>query len=604
MAPDIGSLNGSAVLNGGHSLTNETSKFRPELYGWPTQNERGYRILEQPFNTKRPIRVIHIGAGASGICFAKFHETMTENVTIQLYEKNSDIGGTWLENRYPGCACDIPSATYQFTWAPNPDWTHYYSTSPEIWRYFKDVVEKHDLAKYIKLNHEVIGAEWNEEEGLWHVSVRDANGQVFEDTCNVLLNGTGILNKWKWPDIQGLDSFQGTLMHSAHYTEDFDLTNKRVAVIGAGSSGIQIIAAITSQVKELYCWVRSPTWVTAGFGQKFAGPDGGNFEYTEEEKEQFRKNPDKFLRYSKLIETELNQRFKYILKGTPEAVSSIEFSRKEMCEKLGGDAKLIDAIVPKDFGVGCRRPTPGPGFLEALREPHVTVFVKSIGSITEKGFIDHEGVEHEVDVIICATGFDTSFVPRFSVVANGVNIQDMWRKELLCYLSVAAPSIPNFWVAGGPYGPLGHGSILPLIETWMKYFIQCINKIQVDRIKSLTAKESISRAFKEHADLLLQRTAWTQGCSSWFKQGKTEGPVSIFPGSRITYIEILETPRYEDYDITYLNPSNPMEILGNGFSTREFNGKDLSHYLGLIDGKDEQLDLEAEFWAVKKGTAA
>jgi len=265
-----------------------------------------------------------------------------------------------------------------------------------------------------------------------------------------------------------------------------------------------------------------------------------------------------------------------------------------MSTKLEGDKELIDAIIPKNFGIGCRRPTPGNGFLEALVRENVKCFTKSMKKITEKGFVDSDGVEHEVDVIICATGFDTTWVPRFEVKANGKSLQDIWRKELTSVLSIGIPEFPNYYMAGGPYGPLGHGSFLPIVELLMKNFIQCINKMQKERIKSLTPKVKMAEALKEHADLFLQRTAWTGPCSSWFKQGRVDGPLTMFPGTRITYMEMLETPRYEDYEFEYMNPLNPLEFMGNGFSTRESDGRDLSFYLGLIDGLDEQLDLEAD----------
>ncbi len=182
--------------------------------GWPHRNERGYEIHEEPYDTPRKLRVIHVGMGASGIIFSKFYEEKLKNVELQIYEKNADVGGTWLENRYvygqilppssllilspsdsryPGCACDIPSAAYQFTWERNPNWSRYYSESPEIWRYFKSVVDKHGLIKYVKLQHMVTGAFWDSEKGLWKVHIRRPDGSEFEDSCNVLINGSGIL---------------------------------------------------------------------------------------------------------------------------------------------------------------------------------------------------------------------------------------------------------------------------------------------------------------------------------------------------------------------------------------------------------------------------
>lgn len=186
------------------------------------------------------------------------------------------------------------------------------------------------------------------------------------------------------------------------------LENKRVAVIGVGSSGIQVTANIASKVKQLYTWVRSPTWITAGFAQKYAGPNGSNFEYTEKQKREFAENLPEYVKLTKDIEDELNQRFKFILNGTPEAKEAIDFSVRQMEEKLQGREDLVKMLVPTTFGVGCRRPTPGDGFLEALTLPHVTTFGKELQRITPKGFVDGEGQEHEVDVIICATGYGSS----------------------------------------------------------------------------------------------------------------------------------------------------------------------------------------------------
>ncbi|KAJ5964122.1 uncharacterized protein N7479_003998 [Penicillium vulpinum] len=562
-----------------------------EKHGWVREDERGYSILERPHGTLRPFRIIHVGAGASGIIFSKFMENYSKNISLQIYEKNPDIGGTWLENRYPGCACDIPSACYQFSWARTPNWSHYYSSSQEIWSYFNDVVENNGLRKYMKLSHTVVGANWNEEEGLWHVKIRTPEGTEIEDTCNILVNGGGVLNNWKWPDIEGLHSFKGLLQHSAHYDESIDLTGKRVAVIGIGSSGVQLISSIAPTVEKLYTWIRSPTWITAGFAQKFAGPNGGNFEYTEEQKKAFRDDPESYLRYSKMIESELNQRFKFILNGTPEAEGAKEFAINEMKTKLGGDKELCEAMIPKDFGIGCRRPTPGNGFLEALNLDNVHAFTKQLQRITPAGFVDADGVEHEVDAILCATGFDTSWIPRFPIVAGNYNVQDLFAKSTSSWISIGVPHIPNYYMQGGPYGPLGHGSTLAIFEATSRLVLQIAEKMQTENIKSVTPKIEVCEEFAEHAKLFLNRTAWTGPCSSWFKQGKIDGPLAMFPGSRLSFLALLEKPRLEDCDLKYFNRLNRYEFLGNGFHTREFDGRDLSHYLGLLGGKDVQPDL-------------
>ena len=228
--------------------------------------------------TKRKVKVILMGAGASTLNFLKKAEEEMEELDMTCYEKNHDIGGTWLENRYPGCACDIPSVNYQFSWKIKL-WSHYYSYAPEIWEYLKSIERENDLIqKYIKLQHQIEHAQWDDEAGLWRLKVRNlVTDEVFDDSAEFFINAGGVLNNWKWPDIPGLKSFKGKLMHSAHYEEGYDLTNKRVAVIGAGSSGVQIVASIQRKVDHLYHWVRSPIWITAGFAQTWAGKNGANF---------------------------------------------------------------------------------------------------------------------------------------------------------------------------------------------------------------------------------------------------------------------------------------------------------------------------------------
>ncbi|KAF2733825.1 FAD/NAD(P)-binding domain-containing protein [Polyplosphaeria fusca] len=560
----------------------------------PETDQHGYRIREQPMGTKRKVKVVLMGAGASSLNFFKKAEEEMNNLEIVCYEKNRDIGGTWLENRYPGCACDIPSANYQFSWKIKL-WSHYYSYAPEIWEYLKDIEREHDfISKYVKLRHQVERAEWDNDVGVWRLKVRDLNkNAVLDDSAEFFINSGGVLNNWKWPGIPGLHTFKGKLMHSASYEEGYDLSKKRVAVIGAGSSGVQIVAAIQGQVSKLYHWIRSPIWITAGFAQTWAGKQGANFRYSDEQLDFLKNNPKKYLEYRKQIENELNQRFKFIIKGSEEARQAREFSRAEMSAKLNNNPRLIEKIIPKNFNPGCRRPTPAPGYLEALVAENATIFTDPIDSITEKGFVDHEGREHEVDVIICATGFDTSWLPRFPFIVDGKDLRDLWSDGVTSYLSIGVPTFPNHFSFCGPYGPLGHGSFMPLIEVWTKYIMSVITKSQVENIKSFRPKMSVSKQFRQHADLYLQRTAWTSPCRSWFKQGKIDGQAAIWPGSRLHFLEMMRQPRYEDFDIDYWD-DNIFSFLGNGFQTREFDGRDITNYLGCLDneGRDIQPDYD------------
>ncbi|KAK6368219.1 hypothetical protein LTS17_009960 [Exophiala oligosperma] len=557
------------------------SNLRPSLYGWVNTSETGYQIDEIPSGVKKPLRVIVVGAGASGISFAKFAKDRLENVDVTIYDKNEDVGGTWIENVYPGVACDIPSVTYQFAWEPR---------GPEILQYFLDVTHKYNLRKYFKLKHSIEKAEWDDGISKWKIDVTDLEaGTSFQDECDIFINASGILNYWKWPDIKGLDRYQGNLAHTAAYPAGLDLNGKRVAVVGTGSSGIQLITKIQPQVGKLYTWIRSPTWMTAGFAQKHAGPDGGNFEYSEETKKKFADDPNWYLKYRKSIETELSD-FMFVHRNTPANHEAYKYALKDMKKRLVSRPDLMDTLVPKTFSVGCRRPTPGNGYLEALISPNVSIYLaESLMELTEHGFKDPNGHEVQVDVIIFATGFDTTWVSRFPIIANGKNLQDICTEKPLGYFGVAAPEMPNYLTYYGPYGPTGVGSVLPMIERMTRYHLLWIEKMQIERIRSFTPKRQAVEEYSEHADLWHQRTVWSERCRSWMKGGELDGNVLLYPGTRTQQMELLSSLRPEDFNITYRS-TNRWNWLGNGYAMRDVDGKDLTWYLGLVDGIDKQRD--------------
>ncbi|KAF4121709.1 putative flavoprotein CzcO associated with the cation diffusion facilitator CzcD [Geosmithia morbida] len=549
-----------------------------------------YRILEKPFGTARPIRIIAIGAGASGISIARNIKEHMKNVTLRIYEKNSAVGGTWLENQYPGCRCDIPSHNYQYSWEPNHRWSKYYSPQPEILEYFQTTARKHGLDSHVSFDHRVSEARWDESGGIWRFKVEDLQtGETVEDWGHFFINASGFLNNWKWPSIPGLDSFNGQLVHSAAWSPEVDLKGKHVAVIGNGSSGIQIVTAIQPEVKKLTSFLRSPTWITAGFGSKYAAPGGVNFDFTEDEKARFANDPSEYLMYRKGIEHELCSRFKMQHASTPEQATAAEFSKEDMLQRLGSNKSVADFIIP-DFPVGCRRPTPGTGYLEALGEDNVqTICGREIVRIEPGGLILDDGEEVACDAIVCATGFDLSFVPRFPIVGrNGANLQDVWTgKRPAAYLSMTPADMPNYFMFMGPNAPVAHGSAIPILENATRYMLKMIYKAQVERYKAFCPKREAIDEFVEHADALFPRTAWAGKCRSWFRNGNDSGPITgIYPGSRLHWFHALKEPRYEDWDWDTMGP-NRWQYLGNGFSVTEEDGRDLSWH---FDNPDKEYD--------------
>ena len=554
-----------------------------------------FELSKLPHASTRLVKIIVAGAGASAISFA--HEVergALPNVELKIYEKNADIGGTWYENTYPGCACDIPSHVYQYSWAPNPNWSAYYVGAQEILRYFNTVVNKFNLRKYFTASHKVIGANWSDEKQKWYVKIKKTDGRRtvrsgddtcdgevgsdINEECDIFINATGFWNNWRWPQIRGREKFRGAIIHSAAWQDGISLQGKRIAVIGNGSTGIQLVAAAQPLAKELKVFVRNPTWVTANLGSKFISGHT-NHVFSEEEKNGWRNDIQKYLQYRKDVEGELNSRFLGVIKGTPNQKMGIKLTTESMKQRLANKPALQGKLIP-GFPVGCRRPTPGTGYLEALCADNCDIIWGELDSFTERGIRAASGKEYEFDIIVCATGFHMDFIPRFPIVGkNGINLQDAWRKDPLCYMSVIAPEMPNYFIYIGPHSPVGHGSLLPGIERVTLYISDLIHKLQSQNYAYLQLKAGVAEAYQFQMLAWLDKTVWGDKCRSGFKNGTIDGRLTAFHGGgRLQYFELLRTCRYEDFEWVSRckEPELAFAWLGNGFLPQELadNGGD------------------------------
>ncbi|PVH71764.1 putative monooxygenase [Cadophora sp. DSE1049] len=546
-------------------------------------DDLSYVIDEKALGTPRPVKVICIGAGTSGMNTAYQMQTHMKAFELVIYEKNNAIGGTWLENTYPGVACDIPAHNYQFSWAPNPDWSEFYVSGPEILQYFQKTAASFGMEKYLKLQHQITGAFWEEESSTWRVEVQNqVTGEKIEDRCDFLINGTGFLNNWKWPDIRGLHSFKGDLLHTASWQTSANLKDKRVAVIGNGSLGMQIVTAIYPDVKHLTTFIRNPTWVSTSFALQYAGPNGSSFKYTDEQKKEFKEDPEKFAKYRKALDEEMSGRFDLMHKDSELQGQARAYLTSVMRSRLGEDHPLVDKIIP-NFGVGCRRSTPGLGYLETLAKQNVRLIDDGIAEVLPSGIKLNTGEFIEIDTLICATGFDVSWKPRFPIVGrNGVNLRETWEGRPTGYLGLAVPDIPNYFLYMGPNSPLGHGSAIPAIEHVTKYICRMIYKAQTECYKSMAPSRKAVEEYIQHADLYHERTVWSGNCVSWFKGGKDGPVIALTPGSRLHWFHLLKEPRFEDWEWR-TSGSNRFAYLGNGYSTMEVEGKDKSWFLNDVN---------------------
>lgn len=477
---------------------------------------------------------------------------------------------------------DIPAHSYQLSWESQVSWSKFYAGASEILEYWKKVVEKYNLRRFMKFNHKCIEARWNEETSKWHVKLEIVGtGEIVEDSGDVLMVGLGALNDWKWPDIKGLHDFKGNLLHSANWDTSYDATDKKIAVIGAGSSGIQIVPALLPKVKAMDHYVRGRTWIAATFGNEVVrarnnGKDG-NFEYTPEEIELWKQNPDEYIKYRKALECGMQGGFAVTHRGSKEHEEAWTLFAADMKRRLEKKTQIAEHLIP-EFPPLCKRLTPGPGYLEALVADNVEVIPTPISHIDATGITTADGVHREVDSIICATGFDTSYRGRFPIYGRGgVNYQDRNQKIAESYLSLALDGFPNFFQSLGPNAGLGNGSLLVVIEAVCLYVGQVLERLSKGNIKTIEPKRKGVENFTKYCDAFFQRTVFSAECGSWYKSsppGATEeerknGRVTaLWPGSSIHAAKTLEKPRFEDFEMTTLD-DNEFGWIGNGWSAAE-----------------------------------
>ncbi|KAF7551343.1 hypothetical protein G7Z17_g5103 [Cylindrodendrum hubeiense] len=538
--------------------------------------EAAYKVLEQYHSKPTKLRVACIGAGASGLClgYKMGKQMIPDSWELTLFEKNHHFGGTWLENTYPGVACDIPSHLYTFSWDPKPDWANYFAYGDEIQRYFEEFAAKHDLKKYMKLNTKVIEARWDEEKGFWNLTLEDqVTKETWQDWSHVLVNGAGILNNWVWPDIEGIHDFAGPKMHSASWDHSVDFKGKSIGVIGTGSTSVQIVPALQPEVKDMKVFMRSSTWISPPFGNSTLEslkddpndqPGKRQYTFTEEEKQRFRDDPAYHLKFRKGIEAEINSLFAMFFQGSETSEMFRKVITEEMHRRIGpGNEELKKFIIPT-WAPGCRRISPGDGYLEALAKPNVEPVFGGIKKVVPEGVVTEDGKLHKMDILVCATGFKVAFRPAFKLInGSGKSLDEDWGDSVNLYLGVSAPRFPNYFTIVGPGATWSSGTLLPSIETTIEYAVKMMKKIQHENIRSISVKQDALNDIYAHFDEFHKKTVFQEECRSWFKDGKQKNRIYLWPGCTIHFLKSIKEPRYEDYEIRY-RFGNRFAFLGNG----------------------------------------
>ncbi|KAI1403438.1 FAD/NAD(P)-binding domain-containing protein [Hypoxylon fuscum] len=534
-------------------------------------------LRENAIYNERFVKVICVGAGASGILLAYKLKRSFDNYTLTIYDKNPEVSGTWFENRYPGCACDVPSHNYTYSFEPKPDFSSVYAGSKEIKGYFQEFVAKYDLQQFIKASHLVNETRWDGEKGEWEVKVEDlSTGKVIHDWCHILIHATGYLNKPAWPKIPGIEKYKGIKLHSADYDESVSLEGKNVILVGGGSSAVQILPAIQSVVKRAKIFIRSPVWVLPDISSESG-------KYSSEQIQKFVNDPKSVLQLRQNNERTMNSIFTMYMKDTilqEQCKNLLTSTTKKLLQNEDMERKLIP-----DFAVGCKRVIPsGYKYLTTLKKDNVDVVYSGVASFTEEGCISDDSQSHKGDVIICATGFNTSYVPNYPVLANGRNLQVEWRQSIMGYMGVGICEFPNTLTFLGPYTPVSNGPTLIAIEAQADYICSFIDRYQSEpSIHSFSPKRDVCEEFKKHVASAMDRLVWTDGCRNSHNNHAIGGRVpTTWPGSTLHYLEAVREPRIEDWEIKY--KCNRFSWLGDGVSQTEWDPtSDLGYYIREFD---------------------
>jgi cation diffusion facilitator CzcD-associated flavoprotein CzcO len=424
-----------------------------------------------------------------------------------VFEKNAGLGGVWHANTYPGAACDVPSHFYEFSFAMNPDWSRRYAPQPEIKAYLERVVREQGVEPMFRFNSEVRSATWDDR-GHWVLDT--ASG---EHVADVLITACGQLSTPKYPDIAGLEVFEGPAFHTAKWRHDVDLTGKRVAVIGTGCSAAQVVPAIQPEVAVLDVYQRSPGWTMPRM----------DFEYSDRAKRLFRRFPmlQRIDRKSVQAIMEFGAigmtRRKWLL--TPLKA----LGRKRIRDAIA-DPALQEALTPKDE-FGCKRVMVSDDWYRALAKPNVGVITGGVERITAQGVVGGDGVERPADVLVLATGFKShDFVAPMEIRGvGGCRLADEWAETPKAYLGLSVPGFPNMFLLYGPNTNGGTGSVVFIVEAGMTHVLAALAELKRTGTRTIEVRREIADDFHREVKQALPDTVWT-GCGNWYLDESGHSP--------------------------------------------------------------------------------
>ncbi|GAA2408258.1 MULTISPECIES: NAD(P)/FAD-dependent oxidoreductase [Mycobacteriaceae] len=480
------------------------------------------------------LSVAIIGAGFAGIGAAI--RLKDQGITdFEIFERGTRVGGTWRDNTYPGAACDIPSRLYSYSFAPNPDWSHTYSGSNEILGYIDNMVESFGIAPHIRFGHNVTGVEYDEVAGEWTVNFEGREPVQ----ARAVIVASGPLANASFPKIEGIETYEGHKIHSARWDHDYDFTGKKVAVIGTGASGVQIVPELVKVAKSVKVFQRTPGWVIPRLNGSTSG---------------WLKRIYKDVPFAeKLARSAWFWGHESVALGVvwdspfTRVVEAVSLANLRLQVK---DPWLRRQLTP-DFSAGCKRLLMTADYYPALQADNCKLVTWPIARLSPKGIRTVEGIEHQFDAIVFATGFEVSKAGTpFPVIGiDGRELAAEWSRGAYAYRSVAVSGYPNLYFTFGPNSGPGHSSALVYMEAQIDYIVEAISKLLQFGWKSLDVRPEVQARYNEDIQQRLQSTTWNSGCQSWYL---TEDGfnATMFPGFATQYVNQLKAVNLHDFKIT------------------------------------------------------
>ena len=491
--------------------------------------------MKLPENTRPGHDVLIVGSGFAGLAMADRLKREGRDDFLIL-ERGDSVGGTWRDNHYPGCACDIQSHLYSFSFAPNPEWTRMFAPQPEIRDYLERTATEIGARPHLRLGATVTGARLDEDTGLWNVTV---NGEE-TITARVVISGMGGLSNPSYADVPGLEDFKGASFHSAEWDHDFDFAGKRVAVIGTGASAIQFVPQIAPEVDQLHLFQRTAPWIIPKRDRPI----------TRIERAIYRRIPSAQRAYRRFIYWALESRV--IAFSVQPRIMKLagRFARLHIRRQIS-DRELRRRVTP-DYVMGCKRILISNDYYPALDRPNVEVETDGIERVTKTGIVTADGRELEVDAIIHGTGFKVQdMLSGFEVLGrDGVDLERTWAERgMQAHRGTAVAGFPNLFFLLGPNTGLGHNSVVYMIEAQAHYVAEALRAMDAEGAWSVEPLQTAQDAFNDEVQHALDGSVWSAGgCQSWYLDAKGRN-TTLWPDFTFRFRE--QTARFaaDEYEL-------------------------------------------------------